>query len=342
MGIKSRIEASSFYPILRKMLKVRECRARKQRLLQEARVKFEEEHPTHGSFKDYKLALKKHFVSYSEYMHQYEFWRLTEAERNQFISRNALGLFYYDIPWKIKQKFWDKVEFLNLFSLFIYREWLCARHVSFEVFSSFVLNKECIAKPMDSCCGAGIFKIFSKDCADLRQLYARCVKNDVLIEECIVGCGELQSFHPRSLNSIRVVTVSDNSQSIVFGAFFRMGMGDSVVDNAHAGGLFAQINIETGEIESEGIDTNGHRYVEHPDSHRRIKGFIIPRWEEIKSVCIQASRVIPENPITGWDVVINSCGQIEFIEGNHGPDFDLMQSPLKVGVKERLRKYVRL
>lgn len=342
MSIKSKVKHSFLYPLLLKLLKIREIGIRRKQLLKEAQTKFEEERPIHGSFSDYKSALKKHLVSYSEYMYQYEFWSLTEPERNEFVSRNTLGLFYYDIPWKIKQKFWNKVEFLNLFSGFIHREWLCARYVSFDVFSSFVLSKECIAKPMDSCCGVGIFKISSEDRSDLHKLYACCVKNNVLIEECIAGCDELQNFHPYSLNSIRVVTVSDEVESIIFGAFFRMGMGGSVVDNAHSGGIFAQINVETGEIESEGIDTGGHRYVEHPDTHKKIKGFVIPCWEKIKSVCIEASRIVPENPIIGWDVVINSRGLVEFIEGNHGPDFDVMQSPLKVGVKSRLYKYIRL
>lgn len=94
-------------------------------------------------------------------------------------------------------------------------------------------------------------------------------------------------------------------------------------------------------IESEGIDINGNRYIEHPNSHKRIKGFQIPRWEDIKSICIEASKVIPENPITGWDVVINTKGNIEFIEGNHGPDFDVMQSPLKIGVKRKLYNLIK-
>ena len=38
------------------------------------------------------------------------------------------------------------------------------------------------------------------------------------------------------------------------------------------------------------------------------------------------------------NVCVRADGQLEFIEGNHAPDFDVMQSPLKVGVRAQLNK----
>ena len=91
MNIKQLIKSSILYPPLLKFVKNQDRIIRKQQLLQEAYSKFEEEHPVHGTLRDYKTALNKHFVSYSEYMYQYEFWRLTEQERCKFIARNALS-----------------------------------------------------------------------------------------------------------------------------------------------------------------------------------------------------------------------------------------------------------
>ena len=48
-----------------------------------------------------------------------------------------------------------------------------------------------------------------------------------------------------------------------------------------------------------------------------------------------------ENTVSGWDVIINEDGQLEFIEGNVQPDFDVMQSPLKIGVKKRLYALIK-
>lgn len=337
LNIKKVLKKTFIYTCYYRFRKYRWVKIRKSQLLKEAIEKFQQERPAHGSLADYKKALKKHFVSYSEYMYQYEFWHLSEQEKQQFIARDALRLFYYDIPWKVKNTFWNKVNFLNLFSKYIYRDWICVNSVSYNVFCSFINQvKECIVKPLDNCCGLGIHKIVASEIVDYSSLYRDLGRENILLEECINECEELRSFHPKSLNSIRVVTVYSHEKVVVFGAFFRMGVGESVIDNAHAGGLFAQINVDTGLIESEGIDINGNRYIKHPDTHKWIKGFQIPRWDEIKSICIEASKIVPENPITGWDVVIDTKGNIEFIEGNHGPDFDVMQSPLKIGVKSRL------
>ena len=149
------------------------------------------------------------------------------------------------------------------------------------------------------------------------------------------GCDELQAFHPQSLNSIRFVTLAYRGKAKAFGAFFRIGVGDMIIDNAHAGGMFAHIDIKTGIIDSEAITTRGLRVAKHPDTGLQIKGTQVPHWDEIVEYCLSAARQT-RNIITGWDVVINDKGQVEMIEANNRPDFDLMQSPLQVGVKHQL------
>ena len=108
-----------------------------------------------------------------------------------------------------------------------------------------------------------------------------------------------------------------------------------IIDNAHAGGLFAQINIENGVIESDGITTEGMRIAKHPDTNLQIKGFQIPHWDEVVAYCVNAAQQT-KNIISGWDVVITDKGSIELVEVNNRPDFDVMQSPLKVGVKRKI------
>lgn len=98
--IKSTIE--KLYKFKRRIGKLRFIRSLKNQLLIEAKQKFREEKPEFGSFKDYHDALNKHLVSYSEYMYQYEFWKLNEAQRSEFISRAQVRCFYYAIPWSIK------------------------------------------------------------------------------------------------------------------------------------------------------------------------------------------------------------------------------------------------
>ena len=149
----------------------------------------------------------------------------------------------------------------------------------------------------------------------------------------MVNIPEIAAFHPHSLNTIRVVTIGRNAE--VLGAFIRFGRGGNVVDNAHAGGIFCTVDVETGRIISRGLDTDGNYYERHPDSDKEFMGFQIPRWVEIKALLKEMHSLTPDAPVVGWDVALTPDG-IEVIEANHLPDMDVMQSPLKIGIRERL------
>lgn len=312
------------------------------RYSKEARKRFVSEKPEHGSYKDYKKAFWKHRVTYSEYMYSYEYWHLNEAERDEFISTNEMRVIYRKLgEHDVRDVFHDKVKFLKAFSPFVHRWWAKANTLSFEEFKTKALEFDLIAKPVDGTRGEGIFKIVGKEVSDWQQLYDRLIKENCLLEQCIVAFDELAAFHPSSLNTIRVVTISNGDRCEVFGALFRMGAHGSVIDNTHAGGVYAPINVETGTIDIPAIDANNNHYDVHPDTGKQIKGFHIPEWNRIVATCKEASKTIPDIHFAGWDLCVNQAGQVEIIEGNHAPDFDGgMQAPLKIGVKKRLQKTV--
>lgn len=317
------------------------CRFKRHRIqqnLNEAKSLFALEKPEHGNWDDYKRAFAKHLVSYSEYMYQYEFWHLNEEERNKYISRLEMRLLYERIvPLEVCKIFWNKADFLTRFSPFIHRQWAMAKDITYEDFQRILNSTDCIAKPIEGSLGQGIFKITKSSCS--LALYEKCVAGNFLIEECIHNEPRIAQFHPSSLNTIRLTTVSGEG---VLGTFIRTGIHGNIVDNAHAGGIFAQINPDTGMIESDGIDTNGHRYAEHPDTGVRFKGVVIPRWQELVETCQTAHRIMPEAPVVGWDICIDSNNNIELIEGNHLPDVDLLQSPLKRGIKAKVESMLRV
>lgn len=345
MSIKESLKATKAYSIFLKMHRIHEIRiflGERYRFFQEARSRFASEKPEHGSFNDYRKAFWKHRVTYSEYMYSYEYWHLNEQERNEFISTSEMQVIYRKLGEnEVREVFHDKVRFLKTFSPYVHRWWAMAKSLSLEAFKAKALEFDIIAKPIDGTRGEGIFKIVGKEVVDWQQLYNRLIKNDYLLEQCIVACDELAVFHPASLNTIRVVTISNGDRCEVFGALFRMGAHGSVIDNTHAGGVYAPINVETGSIDIPAIDAHNNHYVVHPDTGIKIKGFPIPKWEQIMATCKKASQTIPNIHFAGWDLCVNQVGQVEIIEGNHAPDFDGgMQAPLKIGVKKKLQKTV--
>lgn len=295
-----------------------------------------------GNLEDYKQALEKHWVSYNEYAHQYEFYNKTEEEREEFVSMAKMTYFYRRfIPGNVKAIFRNKNNFLTFFSKYIHRDWIYTPEASYEVFSQLVSNYDCIIKPCDGKRGKGIHKIWKdSDHKDDKDLYDKCVKDQMMVEQCIESCEELKAFHPQSLNTIRVVTIANKEKACVFSGVFRTGVGDSVVDNSHAGGVSAQINVEKGVVETEGANTNGERFVCHPDSGITFKGYRIPQWDIIVETCCEAAKMT-DNPITGWDVTINNNGEVEFVEANFAPDMDMMQTRYKAGAKKKIYALIK-
>ena len=295
-----------------------------------------------GSFSDYKQALEKHWVTYSEYAKKYEFYKKTEEERDEYVSRLKMAYFYWRYaPGAAKAVFRNKLKFLKAFRKFVHREWLYAPDSTFEQFSKMMSSYDCIVKPCGGKLGRGIFKTY-KDAQhnDDKKLYESCVRDRMLVEQCVEACEELKAFHPQSLNTLRVVTIANKEKACVLSGVLRTGVGESVVDNTHQGGVSVQVNVEDGVVETDGANMKGERFVSHPDSGIVFKGYKIPKWDKIVETCCEAAR-LTENPITGWDVVLNNQGEVEFIEANYGPDMDMMQTRYNKGAKKRLFSLIK-
>lgn len=314
----------------------------KKQFLAEAEEGFKS-NPEHGNLRDYLDALNKHRVSYGEYMHKFEFWKLNESQRSEFISCSEMQCIYRKmVQPEVRTVFWYKNLFLDRFSSYIQRQWIEVRNATYEQFAQMVSQFDCIAKPVEGWWGKGIRVIRkTEDKTEIKRLYDECMEENILLEERVQACKEIAAFHPSSLNTVRVVTISNPDKCVVFGAILRMGTGDSIIDNTHNGGIFASIDVNTGIIETDGLDSNGNKYIEHPDSHITIKGFQIPYWDKVIETCSSATKVIPKTIFVGWDVVIFDDGRVGLIEGNHAPDFDGgMQAPKKIGVKQKVKQIV--
>lgn len=289
---------------------------------------------------DYIKELLRHRYRFDEYFYQYEFPKLNRKDRAEFISRSEMQFVYRkNGDAGIREIFRDKAKFLEVFKPYIKRSWMrwCGpSDESKKKLRQFFDDFDCIVKPLTGTLGVGVKKIARNSISNLdRFIQENLVGDDFIIEECIAAHPEIAEFHPASLNTIRVVTFSNGKKAKVFGAFLRMGNQNRCIDNCHGGGVFAQIDVDSGMIVSDGIDTNNNHYEYHPFSNKKIKGFVVPDWEKVKELCVGASLALPKIRFAGWDVAIREDGDMEFIEGNHAPDFDVMQSPLKIGVRKK-------
>lgn len=97
------------------------------------------------------------------------------------------------------------------------------------------------------------------------------------------------------------------------------------MDNFHFKGIEANIDIDTGIINSLGYNASDIEYVYHPLTGKQIIGFKIPNWKNCLNFVEKCARVIPDVRYVGWDVVPLEDGQFALIEGNDNADHDFQQ-----------------
>lgn len=154
------------------------------------------------------------------------------------------------------------------------------------------------------------------------------------------------SLFPHCVNTIRIVTAKDkNSKTYsVLHALQRIGANpDKAIDNAGAGGLFSEIDIETGMLYAAtsyspglGFDERRNKifYKTHPLTGNKIEGLFIPNWEELKLLaCSYHKRLAYSGiPLIAWDFALSDKGAT-VIEANASCLFRLYQS--RSGVKNK-------
>jgi hypothetical protein len=101
----------------------------------------------------------------------------------------------------------------------------------------------------------------------------------------------------------------------------------SAVDNFHAGGIAAAVDLATGALGAgtglgRGGDFSWHQT--HPLTGGQIKGRQLPNWQEAVALAIAAHRLVAPRILVGWDIGFLPSGPC-LVEGNVGPDADIHQ-----------------
>ena len=335
MNIRNRLEKINWlYTVHREILLLK---SQRKGLWADAVKQFEENTPEHGSLRNYRRAMRRHRVNYKEY-NTYGFWHLSENERKKYLSENELKCIYRKLESVDERKWLDNKMMTHLkFEKYMRRDWICPSVSSFGSFCQFVSSKDCVAKPCKGSLGEGVFMIKKDENGDLQELYDYCRNNNLIVEERLHSCKEMEAFHPQSLNTIRVMTMSKGDGFKVIGCMFRMGVGEHVVDNGSSGGILAPIDWVTGVVSGDGRNKEGKIYACHPDTGKVIKGFVVPYWDNVINACKEMASFIPKKVFAGWDVCVLESGEIELIEVNSGPNIMGLQTASGYGLRPRIQ-----
>jgi hypothetical protein len=189
---------------------------------------------------------------------------------------------------------------------------------AFKVFAE--ASKDVILKPNDGAMGTGIraAKVENEQqCKDAFH-FMKEKGGTWIVEERIQQSKEMAVWNLSSVNTIRVMSVYSKGQFHIIKPFIRTGRKGAVVDNAGHGGVFANVDAQSGVVCTCGLDEQGNRYEVHPDSGVCFKGWQIPRYDELTRIVEKMHReIMPSHPYIGWDMALTDAGWV-VIECNWG------------------------
>lgn len=272
----------------------------------------------------------------------FKFYKLKYSERKKFITFfKGILIDRICVPKNKRSIMNDKFECNKRYSKFIKRSFISAKNSTDEEIRDFISKHgKVIVKPTGACFGTGIFIVENSD--EKVDYLLKTIKTDrnYILEELVYNCKEIFALNKASLNTFRVVMVRDKKGvSHIIAVILRMGASDVCVDNAHSGGVSVSVNLETGVIDTLGVNISGNKYSEHPVSKIKFIGYKIPRFEELKNFAYQLMDEEPSIRYVGWDIAMLE-DRCELIEGNRRPGEDVTQMCDDVPKYDLIKKYL--
>lgn len=298
---------------------------------------------------NYRKKLLKAFVKDNWYPEEYFFFNyehLSHKGVKEFVSNREGNLFWnHQNSRQIYLLTCDKGQTYQHFKDYFHRDVVSVcSHIpdSAKSFRAFVdIHSRFIVKPTFGNYGNGVRIIDASSYNDINSLHeelTRAYTEGFVAEELIVQCSELASFHPSSVNTVRLTTVrlGNGDIYVIHRPFIRIGQGGRCMDNGGNGGIIAAIDYDTGIIKGA-IDERMNRFVVHPDTGKTILGFRIPRWEEAKDLAVRLANVLPDMNYCGWDLALTDDGWV-MVEANGKGLFIGFQMPMQEGFRDEFEE----
>lgn len=276
-----------------------------------------------------RIAKAETGCSYEDY-YAFKFYKLNTKKQKEYITLSNFKKMRvkYNEHHKARDNFDDKGKFNETFKKYINRVWFLNTDLTYEEFKKKTKNlKKIFVKPIASTQGIGIKKFnIPNNERELKKIYEQIINMPKsIVEEYIIQHNEIMNFCDKSVNTVRITTLNNNGKCEYLYSVFRMGQGN-IVDNFHAGGIAATIDIKTGRVITNASDLEGKIFKKNTYSNKKIKNFKIPHWNKIIKTCEKIYCIVDDVNLIGWDFAITPDG-VELIEGNPGASYVVAQIP---------------
>lgn len=264
-----------------------------------------------------------------------------DAEKREYMVRQMRNVYVHHLnrdagPDRMRNLA-DKYRLYRILKPYYRREVIEVHSMDdLPVFEAFAKRfGEFAVKPSDCSFGIGVHKFsmagFGRDCAAalasiLDEGRALNAKNPskagkMVLEELIRQDGAISALHAHSVNAVRATAVRGKDGRIhIYHPWIKVGVGGAFVASAVFDGFVAEIDAETGIVISDGYQENGNVYKVHPDTGITLKGFVVPKWDELLQLVHEIMGALPGYGYIGWDLVLTPDGWC-VMEGNYSGEF---------------------
>lgn len=286
----------------------------------------------------------EYHITPAEYFY-YGFNKANDEVRNTYISTNEYKSTLLNCVEEDKiQTYKNKYLCYEKLKKFYKRDIIKVTDFSdYNNFVSFVSkHKKYIIKVIEGSLGSKVSVVNVNENDSVKDLFFYALSyGGCVVEEFIEQDFSIAAFNKSSVNTVRLTTVYDNDNVNCFFTFIKLGRDNAIVDNGGQGGILALINPKDGSIISDGYDENMDSFVNHPNSDLTIKGFTIPKWNELLFYACELAKAAKGITVIGWDFALTNKGW-DVIEANTYPSIFPIQMLLNKtvghGIRERYNK----
>ncbi len=275
----------------------------------------------------------------------YRLYEKSLTEREHWLSdRERWDVLHQRFKTAIHNEINEKLSFYSLAKDFFKRE-ACevSAITSLESFVDFInRHHDIFIKPMEGYYGHRTYKLRVKNSQEASNVWKKLSDNGRwIVEELIVQDERMAKWNRSSVNTVRIPSfITAEGKHHILVPIFRAGSKGKIVDNTSSGGYYASIDPDTGVINSDGVDKEGLYVEKHPDTKIKFKGWQVPEWQELKSICERLHRSLPpHHRYVAFDFALSSTKGWMVIEANWGQLFG--QGPANHGIRKEFFEYTK-
>lgn len=141
---------------------------------------------------------------------------------------------------------------------------------------------------------------------------------DFCLQEAITQHSFMNDLCSSAVNTIRLCLYRSvkNDEPIITASILRIGKNGSIVDNAHAGGMFIGIDVTTGKLGQHVMDQYGNKSEIWNGVDFTNKALFIPNWDMVLDFAKNIGRRILHHRLIALDIAIKEDGKPVLIEYN--------------------------